>query len=220
MLLRTVKRMWYWYAVWGCRLFCCVFFNMSIRGRENVPRKGPFVLVGNHQSFFDPLFCGMHLKRHLYFLGRDTLFANRALGWLIGSMDTIPVRRGEADFSAIRRVITVLRKGNGICVFPEATRSPNGRIASFKPGFGLLCRRSNATVVPVLIEGAYEVWPRHEKCFAPGARVVVSYGKAIAPEQVREMTDQELAARLTRQIRTMQNQCRIEQGKKPFDYKL
>ena len=176
------------------------------------------MLVGNHQSYLDPVFCGMHLKRHLYFLARESLFANWLGGWIISSVNTIPVKMGEPDLGAIRKIISKLKEGYGVCLFPEGTRTSSGKIMPFKSGFGLLCRRGNAAVVPVMIDGAFECWPRHQKVFVPGSRIAICYGKAIPPEQVQSMSDKELAEKLTGILREMQNNYRIQQGKEPYCY--
>jgi 1-acyl-sn-glycerol-3-phosphate acyltransferase len=101
------------------------------------------MLVGNHQSYLDPMFCGIYLKRPLYFLARDSLWKNRFFGRLISSVNTIPVKQDKGDLSAMRKVISKLKEGWGVCLFPEGTRTSDGKITPFKPGFGLLCRRGN-----------------------------------------------------------------------------
>jgi len=212
------KMSWFRFARWVCKVFCKLFFQIRVYDEENVPKEGALVLVGNHQSYLDPVFCGIPLKRPLYFLARDTLFANRLFGWLISSVNTIPVKRGTADLSAMKKIIGKLKEGSGVCLFPEATRTKDGKITPFKPGFGLLCRRGEAAVVPVLIDGAFECWPRHKKIFSPGGRIVVCYGKAITAEQVKSMSDKELAENLTDTLRRMQNDCRVKQGKEPYNY--
>jgi 1-acyl-sn-glycerol-3-phosphate acyltransferase len=100
---------------------------------------------------------------------------------------------------------------------PEGTRTVDGRIADIKPGFGLLSRRSGAKVVPVVIDGAFECWPRHKK-FPSIGKVTVSYGELITPELVRELGDKEFARVITGRLRQMQNELRIKSGKEPFDY--
>ena len=218
MLRKILKVTWFWYARWVCRVFCILFFRLRTYGLKNVPTKGAFVLISNHQSFLDPLFCGTPLKKHLHFLARDTLFTNRFFGWLISSVNTIPVRQGEADLPAIRKVITKLKEGRSVCLFPEGTRTSDGKITPFKPGLGLLCRRGQAAIVPVVIDGAFECWPRHKKIFSPGSKISVCYGKTLTPEQVKEMDNRQLADNLTRTLRRMQNDCRLKHGKKPYDY--
>jgi len=157
------------------------------------------------------------LKRHLNFVARDSLFTNRIFGWMISSVNTIPVKQGKTDLSAIKRIIRLLKEGKGVCLFPEGTRTSDGKIAPLKSGFSLLCRRAEAAVVPAVIDGAFECWPRHKKIFSPG-RIVVCYGKAISAEQIKSMNNEELAEVLTDKLRQMQNNCRVAQGKKPLDY--
>ncbi|MBL7189130.1 MAG: 1-acyl-sn-glycerol-3-phosphate acyltransferase [Phycisphaerae bacterium] len=217
MLKEQVKAKWFWLARWLCRLFCLLFFRMRTYGRENIPRKGPFVLISNHQSYLDPVLCACPIKRRVSFLARESLFTHWLFGRMITSVGTIPLKLGEADISAMRKVIDVLKQGRGACLFPEGTRSIDGKITPFKPGFGLLCRRGKAAVVPVVIDGAFESWPRHKKLFSPGS-IVVCYGKAISAEQAKKMGDAKLAEVLTDTMRQMQTMCRIKQGKRPYNY--
>jgi 1-acyl-sn-glycerol-3-phosphate acyltransferase len=217
MLKEGLKVVWYWLARWACRVFCIFFFRFRAFGTENVPDKGGFILASNHQSYLDPVFCGVALKRRLHFLARDSLFRNRFFAALIYSLNAIPVKRDRADVSSMRKVIAKLKEGKGVCLFPEATRTRDGKIRPFKPGFGLLCRRAEAAIVPVLIDGAFECWPRHNRLFSPG-QVTVRYGKAITAEQVKKMTDRKLAEVVTRSLRQMQNDCRARLDKKPRDY--
>ena len=209
---------WYWFARNLCKLFVMTFFKVRFYNSEYVPTEGPLLLVSNHQSFLDPIFCGGIITRHIHFFARDTLFKNPLVGPIITSVGTIPVKRGQADLSAVRAVIAKLKNGCGVCLFPEATRTKDGKIAPFKPGLGLLCRRGKAKIVPVVIDGAFECWPRHKKLFSPGSKIAVSYGQPISAEQIKEMTDKQLAEKLTNTLREMQKKIREMQNKKPIDY--
>lgn len=213
----TGYSIWFRFARFCCRMFCSLFFRVSLYGKENVPDKGAFMLISNHQSYLDPLFCGVYIKRELNFMGRDTLFTNRFFGWLISSVGTIPVVRGQADLSAVKKIIERLKEGRGVCLFPEGTRTNDGRISSFKGGFGLLSRRGGAAIVPVVIDGAFECWPRHKKIFSPG-RIAVCYGKAISVEETKSMGDKKLAEKLTDTMRQMQKDIREKQGKELYSY--
>jgi len=213
-----LRVLWFRFARWLCKIFCIACFRFRICGIEHIPSQGAFLLAANHQSVLDPVFCGIFLRRPLHFLARDTLFRNWFFGRLIASVNTTPVRRGEADIAAIRVVIAKLKEGKGVCLFPEATRTIDGKIAPFKGGFTLLCRRGNAPVVPVLIDGAFECWPRHRKLPIFGSHITVRYGKPISAEQARAMEDRELARSLTETLRAMQTELRIQQGKQPYQY--
>jgi 1-acyl-sn-glycerol-3-phosphate acyltransferase len=218
MLREKLNARWFWLARWICRVFCMLFFRVRSYGRDNIPEKGAFILISNHQSYLDPMLCGCPIKRHLSFLARDTLFVNWFFGPLISSVGTIPVKRDEADISAMRKVIDKLKKGGGVCLFPEGTRTHDGKITALKPGLGLLCRRGKAVVVPVVIDGAFERWPRHKKIFSPGGSILVQYGSAISAEQAKNMGDEKLAEVLTDTLRQIQTEIRIKYGKKPYNY--
>jgi 1-acyl-sn-glycerol-3-phosphate acyltransferase len=218
MLGEKIKSVWFLFAKWLCRVFCLLFFRMRFVGLENVPSKGPYILAVNHQSFLDPVFAGIALKGQLYFMARDTLFKNWFFGSLISSVNAIPVRRGQADISSIRTIIAKLKLGFSVCLFPEATRTTDGRIACIKGGLALLARRGNAPVVPVLIEGAFDCWPRHKKLFKPGSKIIVTYGQPISAEHITGMQDDDFARLLTSTLRNMQSQTRLNDAKQPFNY--
>jgi len=217
MLKETLKVKWYWVARFMCQVFALLFFRYRVYGRRHVPREGAFIIAGNHQSFLDPVFHGIGAPRRLLFMARDTLFRSRLFGGLIRSTNAIPVSRDRADIGAIKLVLAELKKEHGVCLYPEGTRSADGKITALKPGFGLLCRRSKAPVVPAVVDGAFECWPRHRKLFSPGP-VMVCFGRPLSPEQIRRMSNEELADWLTQTLRQMQHDCRLKQGKEPYDY--
>lgn len=215
-----LKRIWYEIGRVWCIAFCRMCFRFKAFGQENVPKEGAVILVSNHQSFLDPVFCGLFLKRQLSYLARDSLFKNPFFRRLIVSLNAIPVRRGQADLGAVRAVLGRLREGRAVLLFPEATRTADGKISEFKAGLSFLCRKAGCGIVPVLIDGAYESWPRHKKFFSLGKRIVVRYGRYISEEEAKKMSDEGLAEHLTGVLRQMQDEVRIECGRKPFVYTL
>lgn len=217
MSVEMLKSAWYKLARRSCWVFCVMFFRYRVRGRENVPQEGPVILASNHQSFLDPVFCGIGVKRHLVYVARDTLFRLPFFGRLIHSVNAIPVSRDKADIAAMRAIIARLQGGAAVCLFPEGTRTRDGRIVPVKAGFGLLCRRARAVVVPVLVDGGFETWPRHKMLPSPGA-ITVHFGTPMSPAHIETMTNEELADHLTRTLRQMQHDVRLQQGKKPYDY--
>lgn len=217
MFTKRLIAAWYWVARFECQVFCALFFRLRIEGRENVPRGGAYILAGNHQSFLDPVFCGVGIRRRLCYVARDSLFRFKPFGRLLRSLNVIPIGRDKADIAAMRMIIDRLRQGEAVCLYPEGTRTLDGRIEAFKPGFGLLCRRSKAAVVPVLVDGGFECWPRNRKLPSPGV-ITVTFGEILPADQVLTMTNEELADHLSHTLRQMQHDCRLKQGKQPYDY--
>ena len=216
--MAKLKEYWYTFALWACRMFCVVFFRMHIDGSDNVPGKGPFLLICNHQSYLDPLFCGSPSRRQLAFVARDTLFKSWFFGNLIASVGTIPIKRDKSDLGAVKKMLRTLQDGKGLCLFPEGTRSQDGKISALKPGFGFICRKTKAPIVPVVVDGAFECWPRFAKFFSPGHDISVSYGQSISPQEIENMDDKQLARYLTNILRDLQNNARIKRKKQPFKY--
>jgi 1-acyl-sn-glycerol-3-phosphate acyltransferase len=209
-----------WYHMWRClcALFVILFFWFKVYRRENVPKKGAFLLLSNHQCYLDPIFCAGLLPMRMCYMARDTLFRNPILGWMIRSVNAIPVKRGHGDIGAMKAVIERLNRGLPVCLFPEGTRTADGKITAVKPGVALLSRRAKVPVVPMVIDGAFEAWPRHNKIFGLGYHIVAYYGKPISAERIKEMGDEAFAEHLTHVLWDLQNEIRVKRGKKPFDY--
>jgi 1-acyl-sn-glycerol-3-phosphate acyltransferase len=208
-----------WYRFWQImsQAAFTAYFNIRVFGRENVPLTGPVLFVSNHQSFLDPVLCGLGLHRELDFIARDSLFHNRAFGWYIRSLNAFPIQRGKADVAAIKTVIKRLQNNRAIVVFPEGTRTDDGRIRPFKSGFELIARRARATTVPVVVDGAFDAWPRHQFLCAPG-RIKIVFGPAITPEQAKKMGRDNFVALINRQLLEMQHDIRRRYHKPVYNY--
>ncbi|MBN1764308.1 MAG: 1-acyl-sn-glycerol-3-phosphate acyltransferase [Sedimentisphaerales bacterium] len=197
-------------------------FKVRMFGRENVPDEGGVLLLSNHQSYLDPVLCGLGLHREVDYMARDSLFTNNYFAAYIRSLNAFPIQREHADTRAIKEIINRLKAGHVVTMFPEATRSRDGRIRTIKPGLELIARRSGAVIVPIVIDGAFETWPRHQKLPGMG-HICIKYGRAITPEQVKNMCKESregLVDEINRRLRTMQNELRQQYGKPLFNYEL
>jgi 1-acyl-sn-glycerol-3-phosphate acyltransferase len=101
------------------KLFFTIFMGFRVKGARKVPPKGAFILASNHVSHLDPPALASASPRILYFMARHTLFDNRLFGWLIGSCNAFPVRRGEADMGAMKKAIRLLMSGKPLLYFPK-----------------------------------------------------------------------------------------------------
>jgi 1-acyl-sn-glycerol-3-phosphate acyltransferase len=154
------------------------WFGLRVRGAEHIPSSGPALIVSNHQSILDPPLIGGATGRQIYFLAKAELFRIPIFGPLIRALHARPVRREGSDPRALRTAALLLKEGKALLVFPEGTRSLDGRLGEGKPGVGMLAVTSGAPVVPAYVSGTLEalpkgaVWPRR-------SQVSVSFGPAL-----------------------------------------
>lgn len=156
------------------RIFC----GFEIRGQEHVPLKGGFILAGNHKSYLDPVAFAAACPRALSFMARDSLFQRPVFGAFIRALQAFPLKRNAADLSAIKEAVRRLKTGRGLLVFPEGTRTPDGRMKNAEAGVGFLARKAGVPVVPAYIEGSDVVMPRGSKGIRP-AKVRIVFGPSV-----------------------------------------
>jgi 1-acyl-sn-glycerol-3-phosphate acyltransferase len=185
-----VARVWYSLVKILCVIIASVAFRFRSRGSDQIPQRGPVLLLSNHQSHLDPILVGMASERQLRFVARDSLFY-WPLGGLIRSLGAIPLAREGTGLAGLRVTLSVLRAGQALVLFPEGTRTVDGSLQPLKPGFSLVARRSEATIVPVGIAGAFEALPRG-RCLPRPRAIWLQFGNRISPEEIRKITDHEL----------------------------
>jgi 1-acyl-sn-glycerol-3-phosphate acyltransferase len=159
------------------------FFRGDIEGGENLPNRGPFLLAANHQSHLDPPFVGAPVPHEIAFFARKTLWKPGIAAWWLDAIEAIPVDRdGGSDVKAMKRVFGALKADRVVILFPEGTRSPDGKLQPPKPGIGMLACRAGVPVVPARIFGSFEAFGRSGR-LRLGTRVSMVYGKPMAPAE-------------------------------------
>jgi len=143
-----------------------LIFRPRVEGRENVPDEGPAIIASNHLSFSDSIFMPLMVKRKVTFVAKAEYFTGRGIkGFLVRMFfvgaGTIPVDRsgGRAAQAAIDTGLRVLREGKLFGIYPEGTRSPDGRLYRGKTGVARLALESGAPVIPVVMLNADEIQP-------------------------------------------------------------
>lgn len=175
------------------KLFLIILMGLRVYGKEKVPRKGAFILAGNHLSHLDPPALASASPRVLYFMARHTLFGNRVFGWLISSCNAFPVNRDEADLGAMKKAIRLLKSGKPLLIFPEGTRSATGEMSAAQPGMGYLSLMSGAPVLIAYVDGTGEAMPKGSSRIKFG-RISVYFGDLIDPGKLDLPVDKKLAA--------------------------
>jgi len=147
---------------WVARLI----YRPVIEGRENIPRGGPLLLASNHLSFIDSLVIPLAAPRRVVFLAKSEYFTGRGLRglwmrWIFTAVGAIPVRRGTfgAAQEALDSALEVLREGLVFAVYPEGTRSRDGRLYRGRTGVAWLALTAGCPVVPVALRGTQDIQP-------------------------------------------------------------
>lgn len=176
-----------------------VLFRYEAYGLHNIPPTGGAILAANHESFLDPPLVGASLTRPVSFMAKSELFEKKYFGFLIRNLHAFPIRQGKGDRAAIVETVKRLQEGHLLNMYPEGSRSEDGKLAPFQTGIGLLIRKAEVPVIPVAIVGSYEAWPKGRKIFRPG-HLRVMYGP---PLTLHTLPAAEAIAKLERVIRVM-----------------
>ncbi len=185
------------FGTWlGCFVFTrfvYVFFRMfsslKVEGKDNFPKTGPYILYGNHTSYFDGLLVGVSVPRFprldLFFVGFRPYFDVPIIRNLVKIGRIIPLDFSSHLLEAMRSCYYVLKNGKNLCLFPEGMRTLDGEIGEFKKGLGILAKETKAKLVPVILEGAYQTWPRTSR-FPKRHPINVRFGEALDPGALEE----------------------------------
>lgn len=154
-----------------------IYFNLSFEGRENIPKDGSNIFASNHRSYTDPVLIALPTRVPCSFMAKEELFEQNILfKWLITAFGAFPVTRGKGDTAAIDLSMDRLNKGRNLVIFPEGTRSKDGKVGKGKTGVALIAAMAQVPVVPVGIN--FEGKLKFRK------KIVVRFGKPINPEEL------------------------------------
>ena len=168
----------------GGRIFAQAVTRVRVEGDvEAIPAWGPVILASNHVSNLDGVILGAWLvpriPRRIHWLGKKEMFAWPVIGFLARNGGVHPVDRGGADVEAFRLAERILEQGHVLLIFPEGTRSRDGRLQQARDGLAMLALRTDAPVVPIGVSNSDRAWPRGQKLPVPrpGVRVTVRIGR-------------------------------------------
>ncbi len=207
--------LWYRFCRFGFGMFAVPFWQLRVFNRHYEPTTGSALYICNHQSYLDPAIMCLSLKRPMNFMAREGLFRVPIFGEWIASVKAFPVKRGSADVGALKEALRRLRAGGQLVVFPEGTRTRDGSIGHFAPGVSMLAKRAAEWTVPVVIDGAFEAWPRTQPLFSILSTIVVVYGKPWHRDEVQQMQADEFLAVVREKMIAIQADVRNRLGKPP-----
>lgn len=153
----------YWIArAFARSTFSATGGGIEVIGSDKRIHQGGAIIAANHTSYLDPPIVASVYDTPVAFLARKTLFRNFG-AWLYPRLNSFPIDRDHADLQTIKSILKKLRMGERVMMFPEGTRSEDGKLTEAKPGIGMLVAKSGVPVQPVHILGAYEAFPKGGK---------------------------------------------------------
>jgi len=176
------------------RIFLNIKYNIKIEGKEN-RRKNACIYVANHRSFADPPLVGVAAKGRFAFMAKEELFRNKFFGALLRTLGAFPVSRGKGDTSVIDYSVECIKKGRNLAIFPEGTRSKDGKVGRGKGGAALVAAKTGALIIPVGI-----IFQGEKLRFRTKIRIV--FGEAINPADYLDLNSEEIKPKDLSKLRT------------------
>jgi len=165
----------YWLVWVAVRLVAPVLFRLKVSGQHHIPKTGGVLIAANHASYLDIPILGCGMPRRASFMGRLDLFAG-PVGWLMRYLGWIPIRRERVDRGGFEEAISRIKAGGAVIIYPEGSRTEDGRLQPGKPGVGMIVAATGCPVIPAYLAGTFDVLP-------PGAKRIrlrpmrVTYGE-------------------------------------------
>jgi len=171
--------------------FYGLVYPARVKGIENIPSEGGFILCCNHCSNRDPFYLGVAVKkRRLHFMAKVELFKFKPVAAFIRSLGGFPVDRGHSGLNAVRTSLQLLRDGHCMSIFPQGTRSKDNSRTPMLEGVSMIALRAGVPVIPAYIGGPYR----------PFRRMQVSFGKSVDLSDFGRRVDSATLATATRRI--------------------
>ena len=171
----------YYLVKFVVRLYFRLMYKLRIEGKDNIPDDTTVIYACNHRSNADPPLLGCAAKGKFAFMAKEELFRNKLFAWLIRSLGAFPVARGKGDTAVIDTAIERLGANRSLMIFPEGTRSKDGKVGRCHTGAALIAARAGKPVIPVGI------------CYGEKLRfrtpLTLKFGNPIDPAEYCEICD-------------------------------
>jgi 1-acyl-sn-glycerol-3-phosphate acyltransferase len=162
-------------------LLCRLLFRIKFQGVENIPKEGACIITPNHQAYADPIWITIPVSRRVYYMAWAKMFQIPVLGFVMRRFGAFPVKLESTDPKAQREAVELVKRQCALVIFPEGGRTTTGKLMPFKAGAFRLALTQGVPILPVTIEGGYEIWPRHKTFPRPGD-LTITFHKLIPVE--------------------------------------
>lgn len=177
-------------------------WRLAVTGRQNIQAGKHYLVISNHQSLLDILAVAAALPLNFRFLAKKELFYVPFMGWAMACAGYVPVDRSSHDSGrkAVRRIVELLKKGLSVLLFPEGTRSPDGKIHAFKLGAFKIARESRVEILPVVVDGTGTALPKKSLFLRKRSTFVVSIGRPVSLDNLSEHSLEEAKEKIRHEM--------------------
>ncbi|MFH0913151.1 MAG: lysophospholipid acyltransferase family protein, partial [Candidatus Omnitrophota bacterium] len=174
-----------------------VFWFLRIKGTNNLPTQGPYIICSNHASYLDGFLIassiGCRQAMNLFFLGYSAILEHPSINWATKVARLISIDPNQHLTEAMQAAAFVLAQKKSVCIFPEGRRSIDESIGEFKKGIGILVKELGVPVVPAYIQGSHHSWPRTRRLPRVFYPLKIIFGRPIRAEELLGQTKRESA---------------------------
>lgn len=180
------------------RVFFTLYNRLEVRGLGNIPRNTHMIVASNHASYIDPPLIGCVFPGRLKYLAKESLFRVPVFGFLIKALGAVPVKREDSQRAGavMKGLLSLLKNGDNVLLFPEGSRSTDGRIKPLEAGVAYLSVKTGVPVLPVYVGGSFDAWPRGNM-FPRPSKLTLVVSRLIYPDECRENERDKRAAMMS-----------------------
>jgi 1-acyl-sn-glycerol-3-phosphate acyltransferase len=181
------ERIFYSFVKCLFRLFFTLYNRLEVRGLDNIPRNTAVIVASNHASYIDPPLIGCVFPGRLRYLAKESLFRVPLLGFFIRALGAVPVKREDSQRAGavMKTLLRMLENGDNVLLFPEGSRSPDGRVKPLEAGTAYLSVKAGVPVLPVYVGGSFGAWPRGNALPRP-SKLTLTVSRLIYPDEKAE----------------------------------
>jgi 1-acyl-sn-glycerol-3-phosphate acyltransferase len=165
--------------------FSRIWFRIEVHGKEHIPAEGAFIVSPIHRSNLDTPVLGAITTRRLRYMGKESLWTSRAMGWFLTAMGGFPVQRGTADREALKAGLACVERGEPLVMFPEGTRQSGAAIAQMFDGPAYVACRTGTPIIPIGLGGSEAAMPKGVKFIRP-VKMVIVIGAPLNPPPLKD----------------------------------
>jgi 1-acyl-sn-glycerol-3-phosphate acyltransferase len=183
---------------------------MSVKWEAPLPASEKYIVAANHCSNLDPLLVGVNFPKRLRYLAKDELFHSFLFSAIIRILGAVPVLQDDSNAAAaaLKSCLHLLKDGESLILFPEGSRSPDGKLKPLEGGTALISIKSGVPIIPAYVSGTFEAMPSGATWVKP-KKIKLFFGSAIYPpveiEKSSKAAREELTQTLTKALSDMEN---------------